>query len=586
MDNNKVKILNIVFFVIFGVLFFRLLQLQIFDGATYREMSDENAAKIVLSPAPRGFIFDRNGKIMVENRPVFVIQVLPQLLATKDKEKKERILNKLGQILGEEIRFKATADKPIIVKDNISPEIAIKIEEQKNELEGVIVAVRPVRYYPYGSAAAHLLGYVGEIGSSDLINMKDQGYRSGDLIGKDGIEKVYDKYLRGIDGGKKIEVDVRGAPVRLLASVDPVPGANIRLTIDLDLQLAAEKALGANAGAVVVVDPKNGEILAMASHPNYDPNIFINAMDNEKMNALNAKRHPFMNRALAIYPPGSIFKVITLTAAIQENVFKKNETFYCPGYYRLNNRIARCWNENGHRTINAQEGLTQSCDIVFYELGRRLGPDRLAKYAVAFGLGERTGIDLPQEKRGLIPTTAWKKERFGQEWYEGESINYGIGQGYTQVTPIQMAMVYSTIASGDRMKPFIVQEIKDRSGKILYQGKVEKVAGSPAVQATLEILRKALFDVVDRATGRAAKVEGLPAAGKTGTAENPGLPHAWFLCYAPFNDPKIAISSFVEHGSHGDRSSAYVARDILIWYKAHRIDPSAEAQSATEESSD
>jgi penicillin-binding protein 2 len=571
MPTKKNQILIIAFILVFSVLFVRLIQLQIFEGKVYRKIAEENAAKTVPAPSARGIIFDRNGRVMVENRPIFSVQVMPQLLASDDVKKKEAVLDKLGSLLGEKVELKFSADQPIIVKDNIRPEIAFRIEEQKRDLEGVVVTVRPVRFYPHGNMASHLLGYVGEIESEELKRLKEAGYRLGDWLGKDGVEKYYDRLIRGIDGGKKIEVDVYGTPVRLLGSSDPVPGADVKLTIDAPLQKAAETALGGKEGAVVILDPRTGEILALVSHPNYDPNLFLSSLNISRWTALSRGKHPFMNRALAIYPPGSIFKAVTLTAALQEGVTKPDEVFYCPGYYRVNNRIARCWRPEGHGRITAKEGLTQSCDVVFYELGRRLGPDRLADYARRFGLAEKTGIDLPQEKKGLVPTVAWKKATWGEPWYEGDSVNYGIGQGFIQVTPLQMASVYASISAGKRMKPFVVREIKNREGEVLYQGKPEEVASIPLSPANLKVVREALAAVVERATGIAAKVEGLPAAGKTGTAENPGLPHAWFLCYAPVNDPRIVIAAFVAHGEHGDRSSAYVARDILTWYRDNRL---------------
>lgn len=563
--------LIVVFGLVFLVLFFRLVQLQLIEGEGYRKVAEENAAKTVPAPAARGVIYDRFGKVMVENRPVFSVQVMPQLLSSDDPQKKEEVLNRLSGFLGEKVEFKVSADRPIIIKDNIKPETAIRIEEQKNKLEGVVVSVRPVRLYPHGNVASHLLGYVGEIESEELKRLKEEGYRLGDWVGKDGIEKNYDKDIRGVDGGKKIEVDVYGAPVRLLESSDPVPGADATLTIDLELQEAAEKALGGKAGAVVVLDPKTGEILAMVSRPNYDPNVFIDPLDTAKWHELSGSRHPFMNRALAIYPPGSTFKPVTLSAALQEGVTNTSEKFYCPGYYRVNNRIAKCWKEGGHGRISLMEGLTQSCDVVFYELGRRLGPDKLAEYAREYGLGEKTAIDMPQEKKGLVPTLEWKKEVWKEPWYEGDSINYGIGQGFLQVTPLQMALVYGAIATGKRMRPYVVSQIKSRSGETLYRAQPQEVASVPISSENLQQIRNALYAVVDRATGIAAKVPGMPAAGKTGTAENPGLPHAWFICYAPYDDPRIVISAFVEHGEHGDRSAAYVARDILTWYRDNRL---------------
>jgi len=557
------RILIAVFGLVFLILFSRLFQLQIIEGEAYRRSALENAAKTVPAPAARGIIYDRYGKTMVENRPLFLIEVMPQIVSSKDTSKRERVLNHLSRLLGEKIDFKVSADRPIIIKDKVRPEVAIRIEEQREKLEGVAVNVRPMRFYPYGNIASHLLGYVGEIEAGELKRLKGDGYRLGDWLGKDGIEKYYDKKIRGVDGGKKIEIDVHGTPLRLLESLEPIAGAKVKLTIDLELQIAAERALADKEGAVVVLNPKTGAILSLVSHPNYDSNLV--------WQALSRGRNPFMNRALAIYPPGSIFKVITLTAALEEGLTKPEENFYCPGYYRINNRVAKCWKEGGHGKISAVEGLVQSCDIVFYELGRRIGANRLAEYAYRYGLGEKTGIDLPQEKKGLAPTSQWKEKSRGEPWYEGDSINYGIGQGFVQATPLQLAIVYATIASGKRMKPFIVAEIKNREGTFLYRGNPTEVAPAPLSLQNLAIIRKALRAVVARSTGVAARVEGIEAAGKTGTAENPGRPHAWFICYAPADDPELVIASFVAHGGHGDRLAAYVARDILRWHKEHRL---------------
>lgn len=568
---KKSQILIAVIMTFFVLLFLRLVQLQISEKNGYAEMAAQNAAKTVPERAPRGVIYDRNGKVLIESRPIFSVQVLPTALTNASKEERERILGALGALLGEKIDFKFTASEPIIIKDNIPFETAIRIEERKRELDGVVVTSQPVRLYKYGAAAAHILGYVGEIQAEELERMKNEGYRMRDIIGKDGVERIYDKQVRGVDGGKKIEVDVHGTPTRMLENLEPVPGGDMKLTIDLDLQIAAEKALGNKEGAVVILDPRSGEVLAMASYPNYDPNIFTDPLERSKWKELTDRRHPFINRALAIYPSGSVFKVVTLAAALGEGKTTPKELIFCPGYYRLNNRIAKCWRASGHGSVSPIEGLVWSCDVMFYELGRRLGPDLIAKYAQKFGLGSRTNIDLPQEKKGTVPTKEWKEKNLKEPWYEGDSINYGIGQGFLQVTPLQMASVYAGIASGKILKPFIVSEIRDRSGSLIYQGKREEVGDVPLSAENLALMRNALRDVVKRATGIAARVPGIPAAGKTGTAENPGKAHAWFVCYAPYDDPELVIAAFVAHGEHGDRASAYVARDILKWYKQYRL---------------
>ncbi len=568
---KKNNILAIFFSIIFVLFFLRLIHLQIAERNKFVELAMENAAKTVIEPAPRGIIYDRFGKVLVENRPVFSVHVLPYVLSSKSKQERERILGELGKILGEEVKFKVSATEPLIVKDNISLKTAIRVEERKRELEGVVVSSHPVRFYQYGSLASHMLGHVGEIEAFELERLKRKGYRLGDYVGKDGVEKIYDGLIRGIDGGKKIEVDVHGTPTRFLESLEPVSGSDMKLTIDLRLQQAVEETLAGKEGAAVVMDVRSGEILAMASYPNYDPNIFANPLENWKWKELNQEKHPFMNRALAIYPPGSIFKIITLTAALEEGLAKPDEVINCPGYYQVNNRTAKCWLEGGHGPVTVREGLVWSCDVVFYELGKRVGPDLLAKYARKYGLGSRTGIDLPQEKKGSIPTKAWKEKYLKEPWYDGDSINYGIGQGFVQVTPLQMASVYASIATGKIVKPYVVAEIIDKDGEVIYQGKPEVVGKVPLSENNLDLVRGALKEVVDRGTGVAVRFAGVPAAGKTGTAENPGKAHAWFACYAPEDDPEIVIAAFIAHGEHGDRASAYIARDILRWYKKYRL---------------
>ena len=461
---KKNQLLLIVFIILFGLLFLRLSQLQLAQYNKYSSLATENAAKTVPERAPRGIIYDRFGKVIVENRPVFSVRVLPYILAAKTRAERERILSQLEKLLGEKIDFKVSATEPLLVKNNVPLITAIQIEEKSQELPGVVVTSRPVRLYPYENLASHLLGFVGEIEAKELNVMSRDGYRLGDIIGKDGVERVYDKLIRGRDGGKKVEVDVKGTPIRILESIDPQSGADMKLTIDLEMQKVAEAALRPyKEGAVVVMDVKKGEILAMASYPNFDPNVFADPFSNWKWENVDRGNHPFMNRALGIYPPGSIFKVITLAAALEEGKALPDEVMNCRGYYRVLNRYAKCWLEGGHGSITVKEGLTWSCDVVFYELGKRLGPDLIAKYATKFGLGSYSGIDLPQEKMGNVPTEKWKKKYLKEPWYDGDSINYGIGQGFLQVTPLQMAVVYGAIASGRIVKPYVVDEVKDEN---------------------------------------------------------------------------------------------------------------------------
>jgi penicillin-binding protein 2 len=301
----------------------------------------------------------------------------------------------------------------------------------------------------------------------------------------------------------------------------------------------------------------------MASRPSYDANL--------KWEKIDKRNHPFMNRALSPYPPGSIFKVVTLSAALESKKIKLTEMLNCRGGYRLGLRYAKCWLERGHGLLDPLEGLVWSCDVVFYELGKRSGPDLMNVYAKKSSLGDKLGIDLPQEKKGFIPTSSWKKDKLKEVWYDGDSINMAIGQGFVQVTPLQMAALYSQVATGKLYKPYVVEKIVNKEGEELYKAEKQEGDKIDIYPKTLKLIRQALREVVRRGTGVAARVSGIPAAGKTGTAENPGKPHAWFICYAPYDDPEIVISSFVAHGEHGDQAPAYIARDILTWYKENRL---------------
>ncbi|MCX5726392.1 MAG: penicillin-binding protein 2, partial [Candidatus Saganbacteria bacterium] len=475
---------------------------------------------------------------------------------------KDRILDMLE-------KGKLHPSEPILVKDNLSlPTVSI-LEEEKGNLPGVAVTYRPVRTYPYGRLAAHLLGYVGETTKDELGKL--EGYKFGDFIGKEGVEKTYDRYLRGIDGGQQIEVDVYGQPTRIAGSSDPVQGKDIILTVDLELQKVVENSLEGKEGAVVVLDPRNGEVLALSSQPNFDPSIFAEPMASYEWERMDSAGHPFMNRALSVYPPGSTFKVVTLSSILQENKFSLSELINCTGEFVLGNRVAKCWRVGGHGKLNILEGLVWSCDVVYYTLGLAAGPALMSKYSEEYGLGSKTGIDLPGEMDGFIPTEAWKQKTFKIPWFRGDSINMAIGQGSIQVTPIQMAELYATIATGERYRPYVVKVCLDRDGKSVFSSKPEKIGASPLSKENQEILKSTLREVVRRGTGVAARIAGFPAAGKTGTAENPDVAHAWFMCYAPYTTPEVVSVSFVAHGEHGDRVTAYIARDVLAWYKENKF---------------
>ncbi len=560
-------------FIIFIVLIGRLWQLQVLEYSSYSALSKENTTRTIPALAPRGIIYDRHGKVVVANRAIFSAYLFPSSIDNEDQLTK--VLSFVSRVVGvpKEKIMKNINDnrsrpfEPILIKDNLSIKTVTALEERQYSLPGVVINVRPVRYYPYKNLAAQVLGYVGEITKEELNKLREQGYNLKDMIGKEGVENTYDKYLRGVDGGQQLEIDVSGKPIRTVGAFEPVSGADIRLTIDIELQKLVEENLEGKRGAVIVMDPRNGEILAMASHPSFDPNIFAAPLDRREWERMDREGHPFLNRALSTYPPGSTFKVVNLSATLQEKTDTLDDIIDCKGYFILGNRRAECWLASGHGKLNILEGLVQSCDVVFYQLGLKNGPGLLSKYSRSYGLGSRTGIDLPGELSGVVPSEDWKRKVYKDVWVKGDSINFGIGQGFLIVTPIQMANVYGTIATGKRYVPHVALDVKSREGREIFKFKPTETGVIPLSTENADLLRDTMRQVVMRGTGIAAEVKGMPAAGKTGTAENPGDPHAWFMCFAPYTSPEIVVISFVEHGVHGDRVTAYIAREILKWYR-------------------
>lgn len=571
------------------VLVARLWLVQIMDHRSYLRISRLNAAQSMPLVAPRGIIYDRYGNVLVANKAVFSVYVLQTHI--KDRA---TLLERLSQLLSvprSEIEKKLSEKRarpfdPILIRPNVPKEIVSRIEEKKNLLDGVVVNIRPVRIYPSGKLAVHALGYIGEVSSDDIEKYPGLNLRQGDLIGKTGVERVYDAYLRGINGGERLSIASYGRASNEKGVQDPVPGKNVHLTIDLELQKTVEKALEGNNGAVIVLDVSNGEVLAMASHPGYDPNIFSAPISSQQWKKLYSNKNPFLNRAINSYPPGSIFKTVSISAALENGLFKALDKFFCPGFFRQGARIAKCWKPEGHGSLTLFEGLVQSCNVVFYQVGLKAGPDVLAEFASKYGLGQLTGIDLPSESAGIVPSSSWKKRVYKENWYPGDSLNYGIGQGFLWVTPLQMTNLYASIANGrERFEPHLILDIRDRDGRALFSYKPKVIGKLPVSEKNLAIIKSALHDVVARGTGRMAKVASFEAAGKTGTAENPKKPpHAWFVCYAPYDEPKIALGAFVEYGQHGNQVTAQIASKVLDWYYQNRVAPkapSAEAESFT-----
>jgi len=566
---HRLTALAVLIALLMGVLVVRLWQLQVLQGAHYLQLSEDNRVRDYAVTAPRGVIYDRKGRPLVTNRPSFTVAILPLEMRNPDQ-----VLPRLAAVVGvpvEEIRSKIELGRqrpfePVRVRRDVGQTIVARIEENRLDLPGVVVLVEPVRSYLHGRIAAHVLGQLGEISEAELAGLRDQGYKLGDLIGKDGIERTYESVLRGTDGRLQVEVDAMGRPLRVLARVPPVPGRSIVLTIDLDLQKAAYAALAASgheSGAVVALDPRNGDVLAMVSMPSYDPNQFAVGISARNWAALASdRRHPLLNRASgAAFEPGSVFKLVTATAALEEGLATRSSVFYAPGFFRLGRWV---WRDLGvWGNVNFITGIVNSINVVFYTLGYRLGGERLAAYARRMGLGSRTGIDLPAEVAGTIPSPSTKQQLVGEPWYPGDAVNMSIGQGAVTVTPLQAARMMAVIASSGRLvRPRLLLQTLERDGSTQRAAPAAEAVRFRA--ATFATLHEGLVAAVERGTGRASKIDGLLIGGKTGSAENPrGKPHAWFAGYAPAGSPKIVLVAFVEHGYRGGRTAAPIVRAVL-----------------------
>lgn len=571
----------IVCLVIFALLS-RLGYLQIVEGEYYSKLADGNRIRLIPAMAPRGLFYDRNGILMVSNRPGFTVSLLPLSGPVSDD-----VVNRLSVLLGvtkESIYDKVkqhTAFDPIHIKSDVGPEIVTVIEEQKDEYPGVVIEIQPIRNYVNNDFAAHIFGYVSEINDTELEKKKSDGYKSGDIIGKFGLERVYDKELRGIDGGGQVEVDVTGKPVQVLGKKEPVPGCDLTLTIDENIQKATEKAIdeqllylqtkggrpNAKAAAAVVINPQTGEVLAMVSRPAFNPNLFAGGISTKDWNLINNNpNHPLDNKAITgEYPPGSTFKVVTGVAALEENKVTPEEKILDTGRHWIIPKV----NAEGEALgwINFQEALSKSDNVYFYEMGNRLGIDLIEKYARMFGLGAKTSINLPYESEGLVANRKYKEEVFEDDWYLSETFDAAIGQGFNLVTPLQVAMLYSEIANGGvRYRPYLVSKITAPDGTVVKQFQPEKLGQLTISQKTMDLIRISLRDVAREGgtAGQIFKDFPVPIAGKTGTAENPhGSDHGWFVAYGPFDNPQYVVAVIVDQGGFGSMSAVPIGKKIL-----------------------
>lgn len=597
IERNRMKGLAILCIVLFTVLLGRLWYLQIASGASLLAESETNRKRLIRVRAPRGLILDRHGKVLATSRPQFVVLAVPEMLA--ENPAAFTTLCKVLNVTKEDLqaimrRERAAAYAPVRVAIDVPLDVVAKLQERRPVLPGITVELDQLRSYPDGPAVAHVLGYIGEVNKQELERLNNSGtrYRPGDYVGKSGIEKQYEPLLHGTDGGQEIEVDARGRTRRMLDDKGSIPGNTLVLTIDRNLQLAAERAMEGKVGAAVAINPQTGEVLAMVSRPNFDPNIFVKKVKVSDWNKIiGNKSNPLQNRAVANkYPPGSTFKPITATAALEYKVATPNTNLNCSGGYRLG-RTFHCWKRHGHVTFTT--AISQSCNVFFYQMGQRMGVNNLAKMGRAFGIGQATMVDLPEESpgennsKGTMPDEEWKKNRFKrpdmQKWYPGETLPVAIGQGYVQTTPLQMALVASAVSTSGKMyRPQMILEVRHPNGKTIKNFEKYFERQVPASAETFKAVQHGMRQTVigPGGTGKVVNLEGVSVAGKTGSAEcGPGRrAHAWFICYASVEDPQIAIAVIAEHGGHGSSGAAPVARAILdVYYgkkKVSEIKPS------------
>jgi penicillin-binding protein 2 len=579
-----------------GMAFFLILlslwYFQVIKGAEYRRLSKNNCIRIREDPAARGMILDRKGRILAHNRPCFEVYVVPE-----DLEVNPEVLLKVGRMLNmdqREIKRKLQTQKkrppfrPVKIKSDIEWNELAFLETNRVHLPGLLVDVRPRRTYPYGKLASHLIGYLGEIDENELRQSKGIPYRMGAFIGKYGVEYRWESDLKGVDGGRQIEVDALGREIKPLRNVEPFPGNNLILTIDFEVQKAAEEAFQDKTGALLAMDPKSGRILAMVSKPSFDPEAFARSISPEDWKSLvENPRSPLQNKGVqGQYPPGSVFKIITAIAGLETGAITLNTQLTCSGVYPYGNRDFRCWKEEGHGSINLHRAIVESCDIYFYQVGLKVGVDEIARYAHEFGLGKPTGIALPHEKSGTVPSTWWKRRRLGAPWYSGETLSLAVGQGYINTTPMQLLLLISAIANGGRFYlPQVVERMEDVYGKTLREYPPVEAGQADVSEKTLLYIREALMGAVNdpHGTGWACVLKDAKVAGKTGTAQvikmaedfrkgdMDRMPlkfrdHAWFVAYAPFEDPIISVVVLVEHGGYGGAAAAPIAKRVIEKY--------------------
>lgn len=596
---RRFVIISLVATAVFVILALRLWYLQVLGVEHYRELSERNRTRYIAVEPPRGAIFDRKGTLLVDNRPAFSVSALHQEI-----DDRQALFEHLARLLDVDVEvlearwqngLKLPRYRPIPLAADVGREAMERVLENSVNLPGVIIEVKPRRAFPHDQLAAHLLGYLGEITEQELRSGDYAGYRSGNLVGKTGLEKLLEDQLHGQEGLKRIEVNVKGRELRQVTTREPLPGRRVYLALDADLQQATEEAFGDQAGGAVALDVHTGEVLALVSRPTFQPARFARGVSQDEwLDLVDDPQHPLQNKVLrGQYPPGSTFKPVVALAALEAGVAGPDTSVYCTGSFSLSSSYRyRCWKKEGHGRTDLKKALKESCDIWFYEVGLEVGIERIADTARKLGLGRQLDFPFGGERAGLIPDREWKKARFGTSWYKGETVIASIGQGFVLTTPLQLAAMTAAIANGGKVwKPQVINRIENLEGEIVWSSAKEVLTATDWSPDKLQVVRNALEAVVEEPGGTAwrSRLDALPYAGKTGTSqvirrkseeeeekeeqeEDPEVvpyrfrDHALFVAYAPAKEPQIAVAVVVEHGEHGSSAAAPIAKAMFQNY--------------------
>jgi len=578
---------------LFAALAVSFWYLQVAQHQKFRTMAENNHQRRLTLRAPRGILFDRHGKVLVENRYAFTISLVRE--HTKDIDRTLRMLAAAAGVDVKPLRDRVTRYRhepkfrPIVLIDDATLDQVAAVSARKLELPDIQVEQVPTRRYPADAMAAHLFGYVGEVTEAQLGRAEFTGLQSGAIVGQAGVEHAYNRLLMGRDGARRVVVNSVGREIDVLGELPPDEGSRVKLTIDLDLQRALEEGFRTTGynGAAIVLDPRSGEVLAYLSLPTYDPNHFASGIDRATWSSLNTDRlRPLQNRAIqGRYSPGSTFKIVVAVAAMEEGIVTADHKVHCSGGAVFYGRYFQCWRKEGHGTVDMRRAIEQSCNVYFYTLGNMVGVDRLHKWGTLLGLGVKSGVDLPNEVEGLMPSTKWKKEKYGEKWYAGETISVSIGQGQVSVTPISLAVMMATVANGGtRHVPHLIKEIDDGRGWKAHPAP-KPLSAVTFKPETLAAVHEGLWRVVNGAgTGGRARIPDGNVAGKTGTAQVISLQggkaaagrtdkdlrdHGWFVFFAPHNSAELAGVIFAEHAEHG-YYGAPIAKHVINTYYAKK----------------